>query len=74
MYALFIPLATRSEFFFYYTDTDHVSLGGNLVIQKQSIGVASSATGFQGVDGILGCVISIANYYTAILKKLSNIA
>ncbi|KAF8170922.1 aspartic peptidase domain-containing protein [Pholiota molesta] len=34
--------------------TDQVSLGGNLVINNQSIGVASKATGFQGVDGILG--------------------
>jgi len=34
--------------------TDRVSLGGNLVIAKQSIGVASTSTGFQGVDGILG--------------------
>ncbi|CAA7262864.1 unnamed protein product [Cyclocybe aegerita] len=33
---------------------DQISLGGNLVIQKQSVGVASKATGFQGVDGILG--------------------
>ncbi|KAG0703772.1 acid protease [Suillus ampliporus] len=35
-----------------YTDT--VTLGSNLVIQNQSIGVASSAQGFQDVDGILG--------------------
>ncbi|KAG2344507.1 acid protease [Suillus weaverae] len=35
-----------------YTDT--VTLGSNLVIQNQGIGVASSAQGFQGVDGILG--------------------
>lgn len=34
--------------------TDQVSLGGHLVIHNQSIGVASGATGFQGVDGILG--------------------
>ncbi|KAF9481152.1 acid protease [Pholiota conissans] len=34
--------------------TDQVSLGGNLIIKSQSIGVASKATGFQGVDGILG--------------------
>ncbi|KAF8953251.1 family A1 protease, partial [Flammula alnicola] len=33
---------------------DQVSLGGELVIKNQSIGVASKATGFQGVDGILG--------------------
>ncbi|EIM87134.1 family A1 protease [Stereum hirsutum FP-91666 SS1] len=35
-----------------YTDT--VTLGTGLVITKQSIGVASRATGFSGVDGILG--------------------
>ncbi|KAG2101065.1 acid protease, partial [Suillus discolor] len=35
-----------------YTDT--VTLGPDLVIQNQGIGVASSAQGFEGVDGILG--------------------
>lgn len=35
-------------------DTDTVTLSSTLVIQNQSIGVASSAQGFQGVDGILG--------------------
>ncbi|KAF7982229.1 hypothetical protein HWV62_29434 [Athelia sp. TMB] len=35
-----------------YTDT--VTLSDSLVITGQSIGVASSATGFSGVDGILG--------------------
>ncbi|KAG1851993.1 acid protease [Suillus tomentosus] len=35
-----------------YTDT--VTLGPDLVIQNQGIGVASTAQGFQGVDGILG--------------------
>jgi len=35
-----------------YTDT--VTLGPNLVIKNQSIGVASSTQGFQDVDGILG--------------------
>ncbi|KAJ7791223.1 acid protease [Mycena olivaceomarginata] len=34
--------------------TDEVTLGPDLVIQKQSIGVASKATGFNDVDGILG--------------------
>ncbi|TFY78615.1 hypothetical protein EWM64_g5399 [Hericium alpestre] len=34
--------------------TDQVSLSPELVIQKQSIGVASTAQGFDGVDGILG--------------------
>jgi len=35
-----------------YTDT--VTLGSGLTITQQSIGVASSAQGFTGVDGILG--------------------
>jgi hypothetical protein len=34
--------------------TDQVTLGPGLVIQKQSIGVSSKATGFNDVDGILG--------------------
>ncbi|KAG6915899.1 hypothetical protein DXG01_009366 [Tephrocybe rancida] len=34
--------------------TDQVTLGGNLVAKKQSIGIASSVRGFSGVDGILG--------------------
>lgn len=34
--------------------TDTVALDSGLVIKKQSIGVASTATGFSGVDGILG--------------------
>lgn len=34
--------------------TDTVTLAPGLVIENQSIGVASSATGFSGVDGILG--------------------
>ncbi|KJA23239.1 hypothetical protein HYPSUDRAFT_138000 [Hypholoma sublateritium FD-334 SS-4] len=34
--------------------TDEVTLASGLVIQNQSIGVASKATGFEGVDGILG--------------------
>ncbi|KAJ7263179.1 acid protease [Mycena haematopus] len=33
---------------------DEVTLASGLVIQKQSIGVASQATGFNGVDGIIG--------------------
>ncbi|KAF8140531.1 aspartic peptidase domain-containing protein [Boletus edulis] len=35
-----------------YIDT--VTLGSGLTITQQSIGVASTSTGFQGVDGILG--------------------
>ncbi|KAJ7785099.1 aspartic peptidase domain-containing protein [Mycena maculata] len=34
--------------------TDTVTLAPGLVITKQSIGVASQSTGFDGVDGILG--------------------
>ncbi|CAK5284637.1 unnamed protein product [Mycena citricolor] len=34
--------------------TDQVTLAPGLVIAKQSIGVASTSTGFSGVDGILG--------------------
>lgn len=34
--------------------TDTVSLGSGLTATKQSIGVASTAQGFDGVDGILG--------------------
>ncbi|KAI0076323.1 acid protease [Panus rudis PR-1116 ss-1] len=33
---------------------DTVTLSPSLVVQKQSIGVATTAQGFQGVDGILG--------------------
>lgn len=39
-----------------HTDTDTVILNQELVIKNQSIGVASSAQGFQGVDGIIGWV------------------
>lgn len=35
-----------------YTDT--VTLGSDLVINKQSIGVANMSIGFSGYDGILG--------------------
>jgi len=34
--------------------TDTVTVGGGLVITKQSIGVASTAQGFSDVDGIIG--------------------
>ena len=30
---------------------------GDLVIESQGVGVAEIAFGFDGVDGILGCVI-----------------
>jgi hypothetical protein len=38
------------------TDTDTVTLESNLVIHNQSIGVSSTAQGFNDVDGILGYV------------------
>ncbi|GAB5586440.1 hypothetical protein Unana1_01340 [Umbelopsis nana] len=34
--------------------TDNVSLGSGFTIKSQSVGDASSATGFSGVDGIIG--------------------
>lgn len=37
-------------------DTDTVTLNQQLIIQNQSIGVASSAQGFNDVDGIIGWV------------------
>jgi hypothetical protein len=37
-----------------YECTDEVTLGKGLVIKKQSIGVATTSSGFSGVDGILG--------------------
>ena len=37
-----------------FTDTDQVAISSDLVIQNQSIGVASTAQGFNDVDGILG--------------------
>lgn len=39
-----------------WSDIDQVALGRKLVIKQQSIGVASTAQGFNGVDGILGFV------------------
>jgi len=36
--------------------TDEVTLSSDLVIKKQSIGVAEYSQGFSGVDGILGYV------------------
>ena len=40
---------------------DTVSIGSSFLIQ-QSIGVASSVQGFEGVDGVLGWVISSLSY------------
>lgn len=34
--------------------TDNISLGSGFTIKSQSVGDASSATGFSGVDGIIG--------------------
>lgn len=39
--------------------TDTVTLSPSLVITKQGIGIATSATGTQGADGILGYVLSL---------------
>ena len=36
------------------SDIDDINLGNGLKIKAQSIGVATSAEGFDGVDGILG--------------------
>ncbi|KAG1783686.1 aspartic peptidase domain-containing protein [Suillus placidus] len=44
----YLRLSTGTE----YTDT--VTLGSGLTITHQSIGVASTSTGFTGIDGILG--------------------
>jgi len=50
---------------------DHVDLGGGLAIKNQSIGVASSATGFQDVDGILG--IGPVDLTTGTVHGVSNV-
>ena len=49
--ALFIEYCHRLQVC--YLDTDTVLLGGSLVVQNQSIGVASTAQSFSGVDGTL---------------------
>lgn len=38
--------------------TDTVTIASGLVIPKQSIGVASTSTGFSGVDGIIGYALN----------------
>lgn len=48
------PPPLTSAFLTCMADTDTVTLSPSLVIENQSIGVASTATGFQDVDGILG--------------------
>jgi hypothetical protein len=60
-------------FLSYFTVLDHVDLGGGLAIKNQSIGVASSATGFQDVDGILGCVFSrqLRGRFPKLLSKIA---
>ena len=40
---------------------DTVSIGPSFIVQ-QSIGVASTVQGFEGVDGVLGWVISSLSY------------
>ncbi|KAJ7367295.1 acid protease [Mycena albidolilacea] len=51
--------------------TDEVTLGPDLVIQKQSIGVASKATGFDDVDGILG--IGPVDLTSSTVKSTSSV-
>jgi len=36
------------------SDTDTVTLGPGLIVQKQSIGVAKTSKGIRDVDGIVG--------------------
>ncbi|KAJ7913482.1 acid protease [Mycena leptocephala] len=50
---------------------DEVTLGPGLVIQKQSIGVSSKATGFDGVDGILG--IGPVDLTTGTVKSTTSV-
>lgn len=50
---------------------DEVTLGPGLVIQKQSIGVSSQATGFSDVDGILG--IGPVDLTTGTVKSTSTV-
>jgi len=40
--------------FLMHPDIDQVTLSSELVVKKQSIGVAFRAQGFNDVDGILG--------------------
>ncbi|KIJ40049.1 hypothetical protein M422DRAFT_257118 [Sphaerobolus stellatus SS14] len=49
-----VSVTYGSGFFSGTEFTDQVTLASGLVITKQSIGVASSSTGFDDVDGILG--------------------
>ncbi|KAJ6585319.1 acid protease [Mycena capillaripes] len=50
---------------------DEVTLGPGLVIQNQSIGVSSRATGFNDVDGILG--IGPVDLTTGTVKSMPNV-
>lgn len=60
-------LLTRLKVWFLGTEyTDQVTLA-SLVIKSQSIGVASTASGFGDVDGILGCVPIYLNVYSTLL-------
>ncbi|KAI8994195.1 acid protease [Trametes punicea] len=49
---------------------DTVTLSPSLVIEKQSIGVSSSAQGFEGVDGILGLGPSDLTFNTVSGKEI----
>lgn len=50
-----LPFALRwGRKLMFDTDFDTVTLSSGLVIQNQSIGVASTHNGFAGYDGILG--------------------
>ena len=63
-------------------DTDQVTLSPSLIIESQSIGVASTAQGFSGVDGILGyrhfflikrSIISLTLSHYAVLVQLTSL-
>lgn len=49
-----LPSISQDHFIDTTIDTDTVTISPELVIQDQSIGVATTAQGFNGVDGILG--------------------
>jgi saccharopepsin len=52
-------LSTKRWYELFNPDLDTVTLSPSLVITQQSIGVASFANGFSGVDGILGYVLLV---------------
>ncbi|KAG6805935.1 hypothetical protein H0H93_003806, partial [Arthromyces matolae] len=55
---------------------DQITLGGNLVAKKQSLGVASSAIGFSDVDGVLGLgpidLASVPEIISPVTENLYN--